>query len=70
MGAFGISSAAMRRVHGPVTAFALGVGSSVLFVAICWLFSSIEFVGTVYAAFALLVVVPCIAAYTGRPVGS
>ena len=69
MGAFGIASAFMRRTHNPRTALALGVGCSILFVAVCWMLNSIEFAGSVYAALALLIGISCLAAYTGEAVG-
>jgi len=68
MGAFGIASAFMRRTHIRRTAAALGAGCSILLVAICWLLSSIEFAGSVYAAVVLLVAVSCLAAFVGEKV--
>src|SRR4051812_45056913 len=70
MGAFGIASAILHRTHNQSTALALGVGCSILFMAICWLANSIEFAGSVYAALALLVAVSCLAAYSGQAGGS
>ena len=70
MGAFGIASAFMRRTHSQSVALTLGVGCSIVFVVICWVFSSVQFDGSVYAGLALLIAVSCLAAYAGRPVDS
>jgi len=69
-GAFGIASALLGRAHTQRAAFVLGVGGSVLLVASCWALTANQVAGTAYIAFALLIAVPSVAAYTGQAVGS
>jgi len=70
MGTFGIASAFLRRTHSQRSALGLGVGCSILFVAVCWLLNSIAFAGGAYLALALLVALSSLAAYAGHAGGS
>lgn len=69
-GAFGIAAALMSRTHTPRAALALGIGSSAALSASCWILSANQVSGTAYFAFALLVALPCLAAYMGEAIGS
>ena len=65
MGSFGISSAAMRRVHADQVSFALGACCTAVYICLYWTVSSLSFAGP-YVAFALLVVVSVLASLAGR----
>ena len=68
MGSFGIASAFARRTHSQDTALVLGIGCSILFIALCWFLGSFELSGGVYIALFLLILISSLASFTGTPV--
>ena len=66
MGAFGIGSAALHRVHSHASSFTLGATCALVYICLCWTMDAFATASGVYAAFLLLVVVSAAAALAGR----